>query len=621
MPFPIGVSGSFGIPSSPADFNRDGIVDEWDLQLMNDCMGAIADPNIVRIDTNYDSRVNLPDFGIFSFDYGYTNDPNLPGNHDPNCERSDFTGDHQVDLADLEILTQYWLTPVFDEYRICGLCNIGANDPNDPNEPSTSNIIDSKDYDALMADWHKQIFSDPNISIAQSASQLTVAVGNTGMVWKISAFFDDEPIGQWTAGELGSTAFDVDLMRYGPGSHKVKIVRNIEYGLEITERVITDPNSTGLYFADIPDTFEPNELYNIRGFNLNDNELNFRIGNIQGETVYDVNVPSGPVSLSVPASAFGQSMMAPLAVARTSIASEGGNGYEKILGQKFDREKYRGRWVRFLVLLPDRKVTATFKDAIFAALAAIEKRVPDYPYMVLTRTNVNYENLKFALSQTRGAKIVVFFGHASSYVGGEWINNNENVGGVQRTQFQCYTKREGYFWDSYDNVGMVSYTSRDDPLPNSLDNVVLDFTRLLMGSSSYDFVPIDQMYVFGCRSAAPRITGEQNDMATAQGCGGLHDNAHTDMIYCGFAKKVLQNNADWFFLPQAKELLTYVVQGLVIFFQQLGDGKRVDQARQYVEYSGQVENGIKQALFQKAELTFYGRGYGNVKFGYYEVIK
>jgi hypothetical protein len=515
-----------------------------------------------------------------------------------------------VDLADLEILAQNWLTLVFDEYRICSLCNIGTNDPN---EPDTSNVIDSKDYDALMADWHKQFYSDPNISIAQSASKLSIAIENPEPAWKISTFFDDEPIGQWTAGELGSTAFDVDLMRYGPGSHRVKIVRNIGYGLEITERVITDPNSTGLYFADIPDTFEPNEPYNINGFNLNDGELNFKIGNIQGETVYDVNVPSGPVNVSVPATAFGESMMATLAMSPNPIDPEDREWYEKILNRKFDPERFRGKYVRYLVLLPDKKVTATFKEAIFAAFDAIIKRGPERSTIVLTKTDVNYENLKFSLYNTYGPKIVVFFGHANSYVGRVINEATQEVikEGVQRTTFQCYEKHEGYVWDSYDNVGVVSYTSRDVPLPDSLDNVVIDFTRLLEGSTSRDFVPIDQMYVFGCLSAT------YPDMAAAQGCYGDHDNAYADMIYCGFTKAPLQNNGKWIFIPEMQNLGTLIVQGLVIFFQQLGDGKRVDQARQYLEYSGQVEYGIKQALFQKAGLEFYGRGYGNVRFGYY----
>ena len=117
------IAGGFGIPSSPADFNWDGIVDEQDLELMNFCMGAITDPNIVKLDTSFDSRVNLPDFGIFSFDYGYSSDPNVSSNNDPNCQRSDFNTDDRVDLADLEILAEHWLTAVMDEYRICSRCH------------------------------------------------------------------------------------------------------------------------------------------------------------------------------------------------------------------------------------------------------------------------------------------------------------------------------------------------------------------------------------------------------------------------------------------------------------------------------------------------------------------
>ena len=528
------------------------------------------------------------------------------------------------------MLAQNWLTLVFDEYRICGLCNIGTNDPNDPNEPDTSNIIDSKDYDALMADWYKQSTFDPNIFIEQTASKVSIAVENPDPAWKISAFFDDEPIGQWVAGELGSSAFDVDLTHYGPGSHRVKIVRNIGYGLEINERIVLDPNSTGLYFADIPDTFEPNEPYNIHGFNLNDGELNFKIASVQGETVYDVNVPSGPVNLEIPASAFGESMMATLAMSPNPIDPEDREWYEKILNRKFDPERFRGKYVRYLVLLPDKQVTATFKEAIFAAFDAIVKRGPEHSTIVLTKTDVNYENLKFSLYNTYGTKIVVFFGHANSHVGRVINEATQEVikDGVPRTQFQCYTKREGYLWDSYDNVGVVSYTTNTDhnaePLPDSLDNRAIDFTRLLRGSY---FLPIDQMYVFGCLSA------RFPDMATAQGCFGDHDNAANDMIYCGFTKKILQDNAEWYLVPGLKKLLTYVIQGLVVFFDELGDGKTVPQAVATIENQG---TDIRQTLFgadgnlnntqgildrssaDDDTLTFYGRGYiGNVRFGPY----
>jgi len=50
--FPLGIVGSFGFPSCPADFNWDGIVDELDLELMEACMGATNDPNYVQLDVD-----------------------------------------------------------------------------------------------------------------------------------------------------------------------------------------------------------------------------------------------------------------------------------------------------------------------------------------------------------------------------------------------------------------------------------------------------------------------------------------------------------------------------------------------------------------------------------------
>ncbi len=135
------------------------------------------------------------------------------------------------------------------------------------------------------------------------------------------------------------------------------------------------------------------------------------------------------------------------------------------------------------------------------------------------------------------------------------------------------------------------------------------------------------MYIFGCLSAV------YDDMARAQGCYGDHDNAAHDMIYCGFTKKVLQDNAEWYLVPGLKELLTHVIQGLVIFFDELGDGKTIPQAVSVIEQQG---TDIRQALFgadgnlnntqgildRSSEdddtMTFYGSGYiGNVRFGPY----
>jgi hypothetical protein len=206
--------------------------------------------------------------------------------------------------------------------------------------------------------------------------------------------------------------------------------------------------------------------------------------------------------------------------------------------------------------------------------------------------------------------------------------------GVQRTQFQCFRRSTSQNPGAFYDLGAVSYTRRSTPgamalplftgtpQPVSLDQYAYDITELCRPAPNRP-CKIDQMYVFGCLSAA------YSDMATAQGCFGDHDNAAHDMLYCGFTKEVTQNNAKWLFLPGLRELLTHVVQGLVVFFNELGDEKTVPQAVSVIESQG---TDIRQALFgadgdfnnthgllDRSDedddiMTFYGYGYiGNVK--------
>jgi hypothetical protein len=623
--YSLGLSGGFGIQSSPADFNWDGVVDELDLALMDMCMGAVTDPNIVRLDGNYDSRVNLPDFGLFATDYGYCGDPNFCTNTDPNCTRSDFNGDDWVDIEDLAILAEQWLAVVFDEYRLCSLCNLYTGmDPNDPNAPAGCEVIDANDMAAFMAEWGTLYSSDPNIMIEPSVSRLSVAVGNPAPAWKISAFLDEELVGEWEEGGLGSTAFDADLTRYGPGSHRLKIVRNINYGLEITEQIITDPNSIGLYFADIPDTFEPNEPYCIRGFNLGD-ELNITINDIWENPIYDVNVPYGEIDLDISSEVFGETVIATfLAFSATTPDDE--DRYEKVLKRTFDPNSVRDKYIRMVILLPDSKVTKTFKPAIYAAMKACERRSVAGYTAVLTDYDVTCKNLDFLFWNTQGRKTLVYFGHANSHV--------QNI---QRTRFQCYTLSKKYDPGKYYDVGAVSYTiySMGSAPPLSsitvgnqsipMDDIVYDIRRVTRSApNSQYYPPIDQMYVFGCLSAA------YNDMAHEQGCGGDHDQSAHDMLYMGFTKEVIQNPSN--VIPGMKKLTTLVVQGLTVFFDALGEGKTVQQAVGIVQ---QEDKGIRQALFgvngsldntqgglERAyedddALTVYGLGYvGGVRFGH-----
>ena len=562
--FPLGLSGHFGVASCPADFDSDGIVDENDLALMNACMGAAGDPNIVQIDATYDSWINWQDFPFFSPCYGWAHDPNVSLRADPNCAYSDFNNDGLVDLGDLAVMAEYWLSPVFDEYRLCGLCNLYTNQ--DPNLPDGTTIINRQDMDVFMQNWGKRWLFDPNITIAHSASAFTAAINKPDPAWRISAYLDGDPIGQWEDWDLAAPVFDADLTQYGPGSHKLRIVRNIGYGMEITEQIISDPNSIGLYYTDIPDTFEPNEPYCIEGFNLG-GELNVEIMDIYEQTVYDVNCPPGLMNLVIPAETFdnirigtlfltsseffNQESLYTVAAAESPSRSDR-RRYRRLLRECFDPNDWDGQRVRTVFLLPDNHVTNIFWQAICSAIKAVENQ--ELNYVMLTEHDVNTINLHYLFNTMPGRRIVIYFGHANSY-----------VGNVQRTRFQCFRESRvidpGVFYD----VGAVSYTIYSKPgaipLPPFQDtpqDVSLDVNAF----DIQGYVPkckIDKMFIFGCLSAA------YDDMAKAQGCGSEHDYSYGDMMYCGFRYPVMQANGNW-----AEGIGDNVVRGISIFFDELG---------------------------------------------------
>ena len=586
--FPLGVSGGFGIPSSPADFNWDGVVDALDLELMEMCMGAMTDPNIVKLDLNYDSRVNMPDYGVFAFDYGYSIDPNESFNNDPNCTRSDFDGDGRVDLADMATLAEHWLTVVFDDYRLCSLCNLHtAADPNDPNAPSGAEVIDYRDRDAFMAEWGVRYASDPNIVIEQTPSMVSVSVENPEPAWKISAFLDHDLIGQWEAGGLGSTAFDADLTRYGPGAHKVTIVRCIGYGQEISEYVVSDPNSVGLYFADIPDAFEPNEPYFVRGFNLGD-DLHLEITDIRDEVIYDANVPSGAIALSLPYTVFGEQQLCQVNLFDNSTAS-GGQCFWKTVYERFDKEDYEGRRIRAVVLLPDISVARIFSKAIKSWINALDQLGTSY--VVLSTFGVEKENLRYLFSEMPGRRIIIYFGHANSH-----------IEDIQRTRFQCYERRTTRWghggWPTitpmpyYAEVSACSYTKHSilgaEPLPlvhdpytdpRPLDDVCLDIYGLNLSETP----KIDQAYFFGCLSA------KYADLARSFGAFSLHNAGSHDQIYMGFTKSVTQGSG-WLWGGVADNL----IEGLAIIGEELAKGKTLQQA---VAKTEAASRGVKEALW------------------------
>jgi len=268
--FPLGLTGAFGIPSCPSDFNADGVVDEQDWALMMACLGATDDPNLVRMDFNGDSWVNLPDFGVFTRDFGYTADPNRPGPHDPNCARSDFNGDDWVDITDFAILAELWLTVVFDEYRPCILCNLSPTC--DPNLPE---VIDANDMAVFMADWGKEYTFEYAVAFAsadgnsiepnQLSGLVTLSVEECPPSTWVFVQIDGTLAGQTYADGSVPTPFEIPTYEFANGNHILTVGGYThEDGCWIKEYPVRFDN--WLYFASIPDMYEPNEIYEITGF-------------------------------------------------------------------------------------------------------------------------------------------------------------------------------------------------------------------------------------------------------------------------------------------------------------------------------------------------------------------
>lgn len=422
-----------------------------------------------------------------------------------------------------------------------------------------------------MADWGKEYTFDPNIVIVQSASKLTVAVTAPEPAWKISAYLDHEAIGQWVSGEMGSTTFDVDLTRFGPGSHKLRVVRNIDYGLEITEQLITDPHSTGLYFAEIPDVFEPNELYRVRGFNLNEEELNFRIGNVQGETIYDVNVPPGVVELAVPDSILGSNVLATLsiqAVGKEPVA-------EKDLVRTFQQGDYKNKTVQMVIIAPDKDVFNYRKLSIQACAQACDNR--NVSWVVLYHTDVTPANLTYLLHRPT-VRYVYWCGHGNSHVGRTPEQEEQNTGGVPRTHMSCW-KATPRRWrsDKWETIKALSHTRQTSSmaaaLPDDWDLRGFD----LWSIGIHDEVNKWIIFIDCCRSAVYDLF-DVPDMAQAFGIGNSGNN---NQIYIGWRSEITtsMSGKKEIFSPRNFEKYTAKINPAIRrFWEKMGTGSTVQQA-------------------------------------------
>lgn len=191
------------------------------------------------------------------------------------------------------------------------------------------------------------------------------------------------------------------MMRSGPGSHRLKIVRNIDYGLEITEQIITDPNSIGLYYADTPEYYDPNLPYEMSGFNPQNKQYSITFKNdLTGQIVDTIAASDEFVYIIIPGSVLGNNF-ASVSIKDTDSSKE----IKRDLKKPFDPNDWDHKKPRAVIICPDTHWNNYYdlfvlrRPAILAAARAFENQGIDY--CVLYKKDVTPENLRFVLGNRR----------------------------------------------------------------------------------------------------------------------------------------------------------------------------------------------------------------------------
>jgi len=529
--FPVGVTGTFGIPSSPADFNWDGVVDEQDLALMEACMGATDDPNRVRMDLNADSWVNLPDFGIFATDYGYTADPNQPGLHDPNCARSDFSGDGMVNLEDLAIAAEHWLTAVFDEGRLCGLCNLYK----DPNTPPGRQTIDDRDRNAFWAEWGSGfrlevsvLFSDPNGSPMEPnmLSGLTIVqVKDYPISSRVFVQVDGQLAGQTYPDWEGEVIFEIPTYEYSNGVHRLAVGGYTpQGGCWLVPQTVRFDNV--IFYASIPPMYEPNEPYELCGF-------------FDGASVR-VQAGSGEEAVYEGGWFRHQALFAAASEAAVSIGGEKASGPTTLwvpLSKNVDMSRIDPNSFRAVIIAPFERANRDFEISIAEIRACLLSK--GISYIELLGTNANWDNIQTALCG-KNLHYVYWIGHTNSQIG-ETRNLRLEVirEGTHRTNFKCWDKRK--YWPFFVENRIFS-CKRSDRLiyPPALDPLPSDWEirgRSMWSLGLWKTKTIKEFWAIGCETGLEWKNANQvmnyNDMAYAVGAHYQDQQGNYVHVYMG----------------------------------------------------------------------------------------
>ena len=441
---------------------------------------------------------------------------------------ADITDDQAVNFLDFSVLANYW----FISETSIEIFNL-----------ETVETIDSNNIQGYVGIELKNIPLYAGIVYVYLDNQL---IGSLSLDW------DDEQ--RWVSLESDT---------FANGWHTIRLVSFDYYGNIINHKPVNVYFNNLLYKVAGSDYFHPDDDYKYSGFYDGNSILDAVLTDQDGQTIWSDNYTGQHINIVIPGATFSSEQFCEL-----SITEGTKSGDATVTKKDLTKEFKQADWpngARMVIVLPNKDVFKVRKPAIIECAEACENR--SVTWVVLYHKNVTQENLTYLYNKS-GTRYIYWCGHANSHV--------QNV---QRTHTECWRYEPSWWHFNWQKIGVFSWIDTQNPLPDDWDNRGFDLWSLGM----YDSWNKKIVFVDGCLSA------KYDDMADAYGVFSLQGQGSLDQMYIGWREKVLVSTGIM------EQIVGNTTEGVRMFWERMGAGDDIYDAFYYTTVHGGI--GMRRAMW------------------------
>jgi hypothetical protein len=486
--------------------------------------------------------------------------------------KTDLNEDGITNEEDYQIFSPFWLKDISDP-------NDYLNDPDYPMmikcDFNGDKILNLGDSCQFSYDWNKTYYG------VETTINIFDAEGNELLPSNVYGYveiqFSELPGGTIRSYlTIDNTIFGVaditqgrfsaliDTTKETNGYHSLTVTSLTETGMVVVSEPISIQFHNILYLAEGEDTYTSSKDYRYTGFYDGSKTVQARLFNTHDQSIGYAYYTDKFVDIVIPPEGFYDNKFCTLSLEEIELTPEGSdeikplsssdyNKYDKELTKSFDPYTY-DQASRMIIIVQDKTFLKERKRAIYQCAKVCEDR--NIPYTSLFYHDITYENL-YMLYNNPCVRYVYWCGYGGN-----------RTGNVVRTYSMIWGKKEGIFWDSWEEVPIYSWTTRSipssPPLPDSLDATAADMMTIGMTGSWDKKLVIHDV----------SLNGTYSDMATTYGVFSLEGQGSLDQVYISWRCNSNHEVGIFNFLQNSTD-------GLVKFFEALGAGQGVRKALEY----------------------------------------